>query len=178
MVQVFGWFLAGAAGGALCDQIHVRGGVLRYRTPRVFDQAWWVAPQFGVAMLAVLRSARVAAGDGRGRPGSVDYLTGTAWFLGAYLASAVFRRTPRLLAGVFLATWLARMARRPDRGRLVPYALMLALAGTTYESRWSATGAFTYTAPDVAGVPLWLPGLYLHGAPLGVDVARGQRVER
>jgi hypothetical protein len=169
-------FVLGSVGGVLCDQIHVRGGVLRYRTPRLAGQAWWVGPQFGVAMLAVLRSARIAGRGGGAHP--VRYLSGTAWFLGAYLASAVFRRTPRRLAGVLVAAWLARMVRHPDRVRLVPYSLLLAVAGTAYESRWSATGAFTYTAPDIAGVPLWLPGLYLHGAPLAVDVARGQRIER
>ena len=26
--------------------------------------------------------------------------------------------------------------------------------------------------PDVIGVPLWLPGIYLHGAPLALAVAR------
>jgi hypothetical protein len=168
-------FVLGSVGGVLCDQIHVQGDVLRYRTPRLGGQAWWVGPQFGVAMLAVLRSARVA---GRGATSPVRHGSGSAWFLGAYLASAVFRRSPRLLASAFVAAWVARMARHPDRARLVPYGLLLALAGTAYESRWSATGAFTYTAPDVAGVPIWLPGLYLHGAPLAVDVARGQRIER
>lgn len=173
-MQLFGWFAAGSVGGALCDQIHVRGGVLRYRTPRVFGQAWWVAPQFGVAMLAVLRAARVAGGRDRRRPSPRAYVVGAAWFLGAYLASAVFRRSPRALAGVLVALWFGRMARSPDRARVVPYSLLLALVGTAYESVWSSTGSFTYTQPDVAGVPLWLPALYLHGAPLAVDVAAGQ----
>ena len=47
-------FLAGGIGGALCDQIHVQSGALSYPHPAVFDQACWVAPQFGVGMIVVL----------------------------------------------------------------------------------------------------------------------------
>src|SRR4051812_7631186 len=68
--QPVGWvllFLAGGIGGALCDQIHVQAGVLAYAHPFVLDQAWWVAPQFGVAMLVVLAGARPFALRSRGR---------------------------------------------------------------------------------------------------------------
>jgi hypothetical protein len=74
---------------------------------------------------------------------------------------------------VLLVTWMARIrGRGDDRVRVGVYGLLLALVGSAFEGRWSATGSFTYAAPDIAGVPLWLPGLYLHGAPLAVDVAR------
>jgi hypothetical protein len=165
-------FLFGAVGGAVVDQIHVRSGVLTYRTPRLAGQAWWVGPQFGVAAFPILESARVA-GRRTPEPSPRTLVSGGAWFLGAYLASGVFRRRPRLLASAFIVTWLARMVRRrDDRLAVGIYALLLAAAGTAIESGWSSTGSFTYADPDVAGVPLWLPGLYVHGAPLAVDVAR------
>jgi hypothetical protein len=165
-------FAAGWVGGVLVDQIHVRSGVLSDRTPRLAGQAWWVGPQFGVASFPIISSARVAGRD-TPVPSTRQLLSGGAWFLGAYLASAVFQRRPRLLAAVLVVMWLVRVrGRGDDRIRVGVYGLLLALVGSAFEGRWSATGSFTYAAPDIAGVPLWLPGLYLHGAPLAVDVAR------
>ena len=164
-------FVAGSIGGALLDQIHVRGGVLSYPKPDLARQPWWVAPQFGVGALLVDASARPMARRAAPRSLAPD----AAWFFASYLASGAFRRWPRMLAFAFLVTWMARVRREPV---LAGYSVALAAAGTAYESWWSSTGAFSYSSPDVAGVPLWLPGLYLHGAPLALAVARGQRVER
>src|SRR5690349_19041704 len=82
--QPVGWvllFLAGGIGGALCDQIHVQAGVLAYPHPFVLDQAWWVAPQFGVAMLVILVGAGPFALRSHGRSRVVP---DAALFLGAY----------------------------------------------------------------------------------------------
>src|SRR6266550_3894238 len=57
-------FVAGSGGGALCDQIHVQSGVLAYPHPWVADQAWWVAPQFGLGMIVVLATARAVTEAG------------------------------------------------------------------------------------------------------------------
>ena len=35
-------------------------------------------------------------------------------------------------------------------------------AGPPFEAALAATGAFSYRQPDVLGVPVWLPALYLH----------------
>ena len=156
-------FVAGSIGGALLDQIHVRRGVLSYPKPTVAGQPWWVAPQFGVGALVVERSARRVPSPPR------SVASDAAWFFGAYAATGLLRRWPRALAAVFAATWLARVRRQPA---LAAYSVALALGGSAYEGWWSSTGAFSYADPDVGGVPMWLPGLYLHGAPLAVDVAR------
>src|SRR5436309_1219266 len=92
--QPVGWvllFLAGGIGGALCDQIHVRAGVLAYPHPFVFDQAWWVAPQFGVALLVILAGARPFAPRSRARSRVVLH---AALFLGAYGATGLCNRWP------------------------------------------------------------------------------------
>ena len=49
-----GVFVAGSVGGALLDQLHVRGGVISYKRRRFPRQPWWVAPQFGLATIAIL----------------------------------------------------------------------------------------------------------------------------
>jgi hypothetical protein len=38
------------------------------------------------------------------------------------------------------------------------------IIGPAVEIAISSTGAFSYTHPDVAGVALWLPGIYLNAA--------------
>ena len=52
------------------------------------------------------------------------------------------------------------------------FAIGLAVAGTLYEGTLSGSGAFSYLRPDFYNVPIWLPGLYLHGAPLAITLRR------
>ena len=47
---------------------------------------------------------------------------------------------------------------------------VLTAAGTAYEHFLSGTGAFSYARPDLGNLPAWLPGLYLQGAPLAIDL--------
>ena len=167
-----GWvllFLAGGIGGALCDQIHVQAGVLAYPHPFVLDQAWWVAPQFGVAMLVILAGVRPFALRSRSRS---RVLPDAALFLGAYGATGLFNRWPVALAAAFLVLFLARVAVDEGRGVLVVFAVLLAAGGTIYEGTLASTGAFHYTRPDLYHVPIWLPGIYLNGAALALDVGR------
>lgn len=167
-----GWallFLAGGIGGALCDQIHVQAGVLAYAHPFVADQAWWVAPQFGVAMLVILSGARPFALRSQSRSRA---LLDASLFLGAYGATGLFNRWPAALAVALLAVWLVRVAIDEHRTVLALFAVLLAAGGTLYEGTLAGTGAFHYTRPDLYHVPVWLPGIYLNGAALALDVAR------
>jgi hypothetical protein len=167
-----GWvllFLAGGIGGALCDQIHVRSGALSYPHPAVFDQAWWVAPQFGVGILVVLTAVRPFA---RRAPGRSRTAIDAVLFLAAYGATGLFHRWPVGLTVVLPIAWLVRLAVDDDRGLLLVWSLLLALGGTLYEGTLAGTGAFHYTRPDVYHVPMWLPGIYLNGAALALDVGR------
>jgi hypothetical protein len=161
-------FLLGSVGGAALDRIHVRHGVLSY--PESAGQPWWVAPQFGIATIGVLEGARLFAADEVERDGRL-LMTGAAWFVGSYAASgALDRRRPRALAAALAVCAAVRIARRRDRSRMIPYALLLTIAGTTYEHILAGTGAFSYARPDLGNVPAWLPGLYLQGAPLAIDL--------
>lgn len=163
-------FVFGGLAGAALDQIHVRSGVLTYplaSAPGRLRQPWWVAPQFGVAFVGVVEAARPAAAAA-GEPAAVGL--DAAWFVGAYLATGLFRRQPRALAAGLYLTWLARLAGRRRRAPVAAYAAALALGGSLYEHALSGTGAFGYAGPDLGNIPSWLPGLYLHGAPLAVDL--------
>lgn len=183
-------FAGGGVGLALCDQIHVQADVLRYDVGGLFGQAWWVPLQFGVASLAIVAGAAPFVRY-RPAPRERDFVTGVAWFVAAYAASGVFDAQPEALAAGLALAWLARVAvaegprerRRegPREGRrdgvspraaLVAYSLLLAAAGTGAEAILSAAGTFEYLHPDFVGVPVWLPLLYLHGAPLALALAR------
>jgi hypothetical protein len=160
----------------LCDQIHVQSGVLAYPHPAVADQAWWVAPQFGVAVVAMvggaIPAARLAA-RAAPRPDGRQLMTDGVWFLAAYAASGWWgNRHAAALALAYGVTWLARTVVRRDRAALAGAGILLALGGVLYEGTLAGSGAFHYTHPDVYHVPLWLAGIYLHGAPLLIDATR------
>jgi hypothetical protein len=164
-------FIGGGIGLALCDQIHVQAGVLDYETGGFFGQAWWVPLQFGVAAVAIVAGA-VPFARQRAKPNSADFVTGSAWFVAAYAASGLFDEHPIALAVAFALAWALRVALARQPGPLVAYSLLLAAAGTAVEAILAGVGAFAYANPDLLGVPIWLPGLYLHGAPLALALAR------
>jgi hypothetical protein len=167
----------GGIGGAALDQIHVQSGVLAYRHPWLWDQAWWVAPQFALACVGLFLAARSWAARTRvvgGRPARGRVAADAAWFLAAYGASGLFGRHGALLTAGYLVTWVARMAWpwRLDRMPVAVFSVLLAIGGCLYEGTLASTCAFHYTHPDLYHVPVWLAGIYLHGGPLAITLAR------
>jgi hypothetical protein len=171
LARLAGLFAGGGIGLALCDQIHVQAGVLSYETGGFFGQAWWVPLQFGVAALAICAAAWPFARR-REPPAARDFAISALWFVAAYAASGVFDRWPSALAAAFALAWAGRVAVARDRAELVFFSVLLAAGGTGTEALLSAAGTFSYAEPDFLGVPVWLPGLYLHGAPLALAVTR------
>jgi hypothetical protein len=179
--RVLAWLgLAVALGllGAALDQFHVQSGLLTYPETAWWDQAWWVPLNFAVLLtslvaitIAVVRAGLVDASP----PGNGRLVAGLAWFAGAYgLSAALAPDHPDLLAAAYVLAWLPRVLSRPraERSFLVAYGVGLALAGCTVEAIEIGLGWFSYAEPQVAGVPLWLAGIYLHGSPLALDVSR------
>ena len=163
-------FVAGGLGLALCDQMHVQAGVLSHDAPGPFGQGWWVAPMFGVASLVIAWVARRIAPRRPAAGGEVALAA--VLFVAAYAATALFSEDqPYLLAAALWATAIGRIASGPDRAATAVFALLLAAAGPLVEFAVAATGVFDYEQ-RTALVALWLSGLYLHGAPLALAVAR------
>ncbi len=167
--------IIGGVAGAGLDQIcHVRFGVLWYPRPEpgLFDQPWWVAPQFGlVTLLAILASipfARAARSIARETWVS-PIVTGLLWLVGAYLATGVFRDHPVPLTATLGALFIGRIALRRERWILLAWGIMMAIGGCGYEILVSRAGFFLYTRPDWV-VPMWLPAVYLHAAPLAIAI--------
>lgn len=171
--------LIGAAVCTVCDHLHATHGVLYYTHPVAWSQAWWVPLLFAGASLAAVAgatpirrllsagpapapTARQLAGDG------IAFVTAYA-----YTSFAAHDR-PDVTLALLAAWWLARVVRgRP--AWLIVFSLVMALAGSAFEAGWSALGFFYYRHPDIAGVPRWLPGIYLHAALLAGPLERTLR---
>jgi hypothetical protein len=173
--------LVGATVCMVCDHLHATHGVLEYVHPVFWQQAWWVPLLFAGASIAAVRGAttvRGLFGDSRARPPTARQIAaGGISFVAAYAFTSFAPPSgPNLTLLVLVAFWLAQVVY--DRPRwLILYSLLLALAGSGFEASWSALGFFFYRSPDVAGVPRWLPAIYLHAAlvagPLAERLRRG-----
>ena len=172
------WLLVAVAGAALCtacDHLHVVAGVLFYAHPVFWRQAWWVPLLFGVASMAAVAGAGTVRRLCRGAPlapPTSGQLAGDALaFVTAYAFTAYGHALPNVVGAVLIGFWLARVLRGVTPW-LVAYSIILGIAGPLFEAFWSSLGLFHYRAPDLLGVPWWLPGIYLHVAFLAAGLER------
>lgn len=159
--------LLGATVGPALDGIHVRTDTLVYPTPDFLRMEWWVPPLFAAAGLAI----------GLARPlweRMLDRRTATppAWvvalamaiFIASYALSGLlpwaWSSVALVLAVLAAVTWAVC-----DRSGLgVFLAGSTALLGTSVEIMLVREDLFAYVRPDIAGVPGWLPWLYVTAA--------------
>lgn len=154
-------FALGAILGTLLDGIHVYGDVLSYPHPDFGRWAWFVPLEFGLLgvcaclLLPLLERPRADATP----PSIPAVLAELALFTCLYLASALLDGdgAPFLAVGL-VALAVARLVLGP--GGDLPYVLLAAVLGPAGEAILSAAGAFSYTHPDLIGIPLWLPALW------------------
>lgn len=179
------WLIAIAAGAAVCtlgDQTHVRTGTLVYRAPAVAGQAWWVPLVFVIATVAALAQwvvlaalspavARDLRSGARDRWGTREAVYAAVWLVAVYVSSGFLQGVPRGAFALYVGLFMLR-AWSVNAPGVVAHALLFAVGGTAFEAALSSTGAFWYTRPDLAGVPVWLPGIYLHGAFISRAVLR------
>ncbi|AOP34870.1 hypothetical protein A0128_14050 [Leptospira tipperaryensis] len=157
--------ILGGIGLAVCDQIHVQYGVLKYFHVGFWGQAWWVAPQFLLATFFMYLGVLFFRKE-MDEFQTKEFLIGVLLFGAAYFASGLFATYPYWLAASYLFFWIFRISIAKERKQLALFSIFLAIAGTLMEGMISRAGLFIYTQPDFLLVPIWLPGLYLHGAPL------------
>lgn len=167
-------FLVGAFVGTLLDMIHVKSGVLYYPKPFYpWGQAWWVPLLFGVAAIVLVRGYRIVADLAGARdpsPSSGSLTNAAIGFVLAYAATGIFHQQELLLLVGLIVAWSLHQRAHPGQGT-GPYAIAVAIGGSLFESFLSSTGAFYYTEPDLLGIPIWLPALYLHAALLTRAIA-------
>jgi len=169
------WVVLALVGGVvstLCDHLHATSGVLYYPRPAFWSQAWWVLPLFFGATLVTVGTADL----GRQRLG-LPAVAEPSWlelagdliaFVTAYVWTSYGHEQPTMLAVLMVGFWLALMLRRPRWVWIV--SLPSALFGSLFEASLSSVGGFYYHHPDFAGVPRWLPALYLYVGMLAVSL--------
>lgn len=170
--QVPWWlsFLLGGFCGVLLDQIHVQFGVLTYKSPIFWNQAWWVFPLFGTATVVLLYLASFFW-EVFSRRSSLQFKLAVIpldffVFIGVYFLTGMFKDRPYQFAITMFCLWIGYVFVLPNRGLQISFAVSLAVLGTLFEASLSATGVFWYYNPDFLGVPIWLPCLYLFAAPV------------
>jgi hypothetical protein len=155
-------FAAGAVVGLVFDRIHVVTGVLWYAHPVLFGQAVWVPFLFGFGGLVLVNGHRLFLRHPPPlRPSPFSLVAPAVGFAAAYLATGLWSDHPVWLTAGLVLFWLGRVAGRPTADRIAA-GLAFAVGGPLVEAVVSATGGFFYRHPDLFGVPIWLPALYLH----------------
>lgn len=166
-------FAFGTIGGGTLDQIHVQSQTTVYENPILLGQPWYIALVFGTGIALGWVVAQPFARKLYPEPPPLKTIALHAvTFLGAYFASAALHSTRPLAAAVLWSTFFARAVASPNPRALLGFAGIAAIGGTAIEIAVSALGSFHYVGSDFLGVPLWLPALYAHAAPIGLALAR------
>ena len=163
-------FVVGGVGIAALDLMHVAAGTTSYSDPTAFGQPWWVIPQMGLATILATVAGRAFVRREVARPRELPVRI--MLFAGAYGVTAVLWRNSLLLLGLLLAAWAITLVVSAEGRPTVLYCVLFAAIGTGYEMALVAVGIFSYAEPEVLGVQVWLPGLYLIAGLLGITLGR------
>lgn len=168
--------LLGATLGVALDAWHVATGTTWYASPWRFGIAAWTVPLFTAAGVSV-GTFPVVVERALGRvvppPTPGRALAALGLFVGAYLASGVFRGAvcALVLAALVVATYLA--SGRPPMAHAAAHAAFAALGGALVEILLVHGGAFSYADARLLGVAPWLPLLYACASLALTPLARG-----
>jgi hypothetical protein len=161
-------FALGAVVGTFLDGIHAYGDVLSYPNPAFGRWAFFVPIEFGLlaVLVGMLAPALERIGGGSAVFGRGERLRELALFALLYvMTTLVSGAWSYALALALAALAAARVARGSTTGDL-PYVAIAAVLGPAAEALMSGLGAFDYSDPDVAGIPVWLPALWANGGLL------------
>lgn len=171
--QLLALIAVGAAGGLIGDQGHVASETTRYIDhggPFIWESPIWFALIVG-AMTAATAELRLHLGPAR--PGdALEALGAISAVIGTYAVTALVHDQP--LGPATALVWALAgltIARYAGGWRELACGVAAAIAGTVGEIILVAAGVFEYGdgIDPLAGVPPWLPALYL---AFGVVAAR------
>ena len=157
----------------LGDAIHVYTATLSYPEPLWFGQADWVLPLFFAAFLLMAFCGWLLLTHLPAAVSGCYAQAGGSWrelvdqlllFILIYLLSGFGNHSPDLLLTIFTLTFFLRLAFCRQKVLLLLLALMLAPGGMVAEGLLGHFGWVAYREPEWFNVPLWLGGLYAHGA--------------
>jgi hypothetical protein len=157
--------LLGATFGTLFDWAHVRTGAIGYPRPDMFGIAWWVPLLYTCASLAIglshpiadrLLGRRPRFPHTRARLAVGFFGLCAIWFASGALPFSTMV-VSAFLAPAALALWWT--LDRTWQGLLA--AVATAIVGFAVEVVLSRAGFFHHTHPDVLGIAVWLPWIYV-----------------
>lgn len=158
--------LTGATLGSLMDAFHTYGGATSYPEPVLFRAAWWVPGLFAIAYLSIaLAYVPVQRLFKSALPSRNQQIGGVLFFATLYFSSGFL---PFENAGktVVLLTGAALLFAYVDRSKAaIACGVAGAFIGPTTEILLTHLGVFSHLQPDVLGIPMWLPALYLASGP-------------
>jgi hypothetical protein len=172
--------LLGATVGVALDAIHTHTGTTAYTTPWILRMAWWVPPLFAGAAVAIGLGRPIAmrlAGGAPVAPAPRRVALAMALFVVAYALSGLLPLPNAGVALVLLVVFAITWTLCDGTPLGIGLAVAAAIGGTLVEATLVAGGAFRYTAPDVGGVAVWLPALYVT-AGVAVGLLGSLLVER
>jgi hypothetical protein len=162
-LRVLVLFVVGGAILTVCDGFHTHSGTTAYPEPVFMLMAWWTPLLFGATagFGGLLFALGCRALGARKKPGHARIAVASMLFVALYFASgflplASVPKTALLFAGTLVCFAISD---RTWQGAVL--AVVAAIGGCAVEITLSRIGAFWYVAPDVWGIPYWLPCLYL-----------------
>lgn len=160
-------FLLGATVVTVFDGFHTHSGSTEYANPVFAMAAWWTPLLFGSAVLGLgavyarlhpkLGGPREIASAERLAIGFVVF--GCLYFASGYLPASNVVKLAVLVAG---AAALALLLDKSSAAWIL--AIGAAVIGPSFEIGLTHAGGFRHMHPDLWGIPMWLPGLYLAAA--------------
>lgn len=161
-------FLVGAVMLPVFDMFHTHSGTTAYPHPVFLGMAWWTPLLFSASLgfggTLYAMGHRAMKGDPEIPPSSFIAIA-LVIYAGLYCASGYLPVSNEgklvvLLLG-FAGLWW--MLDRSWQGMAL--AAIAGIGGPLTEYFLTQHGCFQHLQPDFAGLPIWLPGLYLASAP-------------
>lgn len=168
-------FAFGATGGVLLDALHTFSATTLYTPPYLMRTAWWVpllfTSAYGFGGLLYDRGWKSMRAPEALAPAR-DVALAMVLFAALYAASGFLPfsnaiKTVILLVGA-AGLWI--FTDRTWQGVLL--SLSAAFGGPLAEVLLSRAGVFRHQHPDLLGIPIWLPALYLATGPSFGQFAR------
>jgi hypothetical protein len=155
---------AGAVLGPVLDGFHTHSGTTYYPRPWILMMAWWVPLLFSSATLGLASVFPIADGAGHSRPSPPSWrstLLAVAIFIALYFASGFAPLSSPAKLALLGAGAVVLMGAVKPGSRAIGLSIVATVIACGVEITLSRVGAFGYRAPDFAGIPMWLPALYI-----------------